>query len=100
MKMAVKYVRLDEYCSSCTGRAALQLSDYNNSFEEWVVELEEKYGRESAHRPLAEETLAEAMQRRESLRQRCHAVGSKLLFKQKMFEKFEQKLQRFESDLM
>jgi len=99
MMKVVKYGE-DEYCSDCSGRAVSQLSDYNDSFEKWVNELEKKYGRESARRPLSEETFAEAMQRRESLRQRCHAVGAKLSFKQKMFEKFEQKLQGYESDLV
>jgi len=88
------------YCSSCNEIAATQLSSRNKCFEEWVVELEEKYGREFFQQPSAEENFAAAMQRRESLRQRCHAVGRKLSFKQKMFEKFEQKLQRYESDLM
>lgn len=88
------------YCSSCNEIAATQLSSRNKCFEEWVNELEEKYGGDSAQRPSAEETFAEVMQKRVSLRQRCHAVGSKLSFKQKMFERFDQKLQRYESDLV
>ena len=90
----------ERYCLSCNEIAATQLSSRNKCFEEWVVELEKKYGGTSSQWPLAEGSFASAMQRRESLRQRCDAVGIKLSFKQKMFEKFDQKLQRYESDLV
>ena len=100
LKMVVKHGE-DEYCSECSDRAASQLSDCNDGFENWVNELEGKYGGDLTHHPLAiENTFAAAMQKRESLRQRCHAVGIKLSFKQKMFEKFEQKLQGYECDLV
>ena len=99
MKMMVKHGE-DVYCSECCNRATSQLSDCNDSFEEWVNDLEEKYGRESVQQPSAEETFAAAMQRRESLRQRCHAVGRKLSFKQKMFEKYDWHLNTYESDLV
>ena len=97
-----KYIKYGAHssCSECNERAASQLSYWNDSFERWIHSLEEKYGKEPAQQPSAEERFAAAMQKRESLRQRCNAVGRKLSFKQKMFEKYEQKLNSYESVLV
>jgi len=88
----------ERYCSSCNEIAATRLSSRNKYFELWVNELEEKYGRESIQQPLADESFAAVMQKRESLRQRCLAVGRKLSFKQKMFERFDKRLYSFEAE--
>ena len=99
MKVMVK--RGTDYCCiDCIEIAASQLSQCNDNFERWVHSLEEKYGKEAVQQPSAEEWFAAAMQKRESLRQRCHAVGSKISFKQKQFEKYNKKLNSFESALV
>ena len=79
----------DYCCIDCIEIAASQLSQCNDNFERWVHSLEEKYGKEAVQQPSAEERFAAV-----------NAVGSKISFKQKQFEKYNKKLNSFESALV
>lgn len=90
----------DYYCSDCKSRAALILSESNRCFGKWVLKLEGKYSAKGRDcRTSAGEDFSQAMEAREELRQRCHAVGNNLLLKQKQFERFDILFQQFESTL-
>jgi hypothetical protein len=66
-----------------------------------VQELEDKYsvkGRDCW--TYASSDISQAMDAREELRKRCHAVGELLLPKQKKFENYEDMLVRYERYLV
>ena len=91
---------MDDNCSDCNKRATSKLVEYNTSFEGWVKEMENKYGVEHANsRPTVGDDFSAALEERKQLRQRCHAVGSKLSMKQKQFERYHYHCNRFESEL-
>ena len=101
LKSLVMSSSLDNYCSDCKSRAALKLSESNKSFGRWVQSLENKYSHAnhtSSSMPSTED-FSQAMETREELRRRCHAVGNKLLLKQKQFERFDYWCKHYESNL-
>ena len=99
MKDHIKYGEDESYCSDCNERATSQLESCNESFEHWVKELEERYGIKNVSQSPVVEDFSDALQARELLRQRCNAVGNKLSFKQKQWERFDSKYKHYESDL-
>ncbi|KAL3764635.1 hypothetical protein ACHAWO_010439 [Cyclotella atomus] len=87
----------DVLCSDCEARALLNLAHANECFGLLVQELEDKYsvkGRDCW--TCASSDLPQAMDAREELRKRCHAVWEVLLPKQKKFEDYEYMLVRYE----
>jgi hypothetical protein len=90
----------EDLCSSCEARALLNLADDNECFGTWVEELEERYslkGRDCW--TYTSSDFSQAMDAREELRKRCHAIGELLLPKQKKFEDIESKFEDYESHL-
>jgi hypothetical protein len=88
----------DDLCSGCEARALLNLAADNEVFGTWVQELEDRYsvkGRDCW--TYASSDLSQAMDAREELRKRCHAVGELLLPKQKKFENNESRFEGYES---
>jgi hypothetical protein len=64
-----------------------------------VQELEDKYSVKGRDCWTLADSLSHAIDAREELRKRCHAVGKLLLPKQKKFERYESKLDSYESHL-
>lgn len=87
----------DSYCSDCNKRAAAKLSELNKQFEEWVTRMEGKYGGVNVSPIFSTDDIFVAMKEREMLRERCSAVGAKLSFKQKQFERYDSTRDRYES---
>ena len=97
--LMVKHIRLgaDAFCLNCNARAASALKWRNRSFEEWVVELESRYGVEDKCLRCESESFSDLLEQRQRLRQRCAALGDKLPFKQKQFEEFDERVREYES---
>ena len=87
----------DWYCPRCSNRAIAYLSYCNESFEKWVNQLEERYGIKHVSQSPVVEDLADAVNERKQLRQRCKAVGNILSFKQKNFERFDNVYRMYQS---
>jgi len=87
-------------CSLCDERSCKALLEYNNKFNVWLNDMENKYsgGSQNTRRGYsAPVTFSEHMRERSSLLQRCAAIGDKLPFKQKQFERFDDHAKRHES---
>ena len=78
------------FCCECNERAISKLSEHNDDFEDTVERLEIKYGavkkKGNVQYPAH---FSGAMKRREHLRERYHAVGSNMNWKQREAERYE-----------